>query len=320
MKSPFQLLAVLLAAAILAAGCGGGGRKEKAGAPAAGGKITIYTTVFPLFDFARNVGGERVEVFNLLPPGADPHHWEPTPGELVKIQKAAVFVYCGAGLEQWAENALKNVSRERTVVVDCSEGIDLMEESGHGDGHDREGDRHHSSRADPHIWLDPVCAGIMVDNILAGLTKADPAGKDYYTSNADNYKGRLARLDASYREALGAAKVKQFVVSHDAFGYLAKRYGLDQVPIRGVTAEGDPSPARMAEIVELVRKHGIKYIFCDSLASPAVSEAIARETGAKTLMLHHIASLTEKEWREGKNYLSLMEENLENLKKACQNG
>ncbi|MCL6611131.1 MAG: metal ABC transporter substrate-binding protein [Peptococcaceae bacterium] len=309
-KRMLRLAAVALAAVILTAGCGGG-RGERVNAGPAGGKVEIYTTIFPLYDFARNIGGDRVEVACLLPPGADPHHWEPTPGELVKIQNSDVFVYCGAGLERWAENALKSVGPgRRRVVVDCSRGIELLEGSGHGDEHE--------SGADPHIWLDPVNAGIMVDNILAGLIAADPANKEYYAANAANYKERLADLDRRYREALAETKVKKFVVSHAAFGYLARRYGLEQASVRGLAADTEPSPSRMAEIVDLVRKHGIKYIFLEPLTSPRVSEAIARETGAGILVLNPIAVLTGEELKSGKNYLSLMEENLENLKMALE--
>ncbi len=305
-----RLAAALVAAGVLLSGCAGEGRDVKPAAAPAGGKLKVYTTVFPLYDFARNVGGDRVEVANLMPPGADPHHWEPTPGDLVKVQRSDVFVYCGAGLEHWAENILKTAGPGKPVVVDSSKGVRVLSGGhGHGDGH---------GGADPHIWLDPVNAVIMVDNILAGLVRADPAGRDYYTAAAGSYKARLEDLDRRYREGLATAKVKQFVVSHDAFGYLAKRYGLEQVPIRGVLADTEPGPARMAEIVDIVRKRGIKYIFTESMTSPRVSEAIARETGAGVLSINHIGALSEKEWSEGKSYLSLMEENLEKLIKACE--
>lgn len=313
-NSKLWLAAALLAAGILLAGCAGGGRGEKSAAAPAGGKLTVYTTVFPLYDFTRNLGGDRVEVINLLPPGADPHHWEPTPGELVKVHKSDVFVYCGAGLERWAENVFKTAGPGKPVVVDSSKGVQVLS-GGHDHGEDH-GEGH--GGADPHIWLDPVNAVIMVDNILAGLLRADPAGRDYYTAAAGSYKSRLADLDRRYREGLAPARVKHFVVSHDAFGYLAKRYGLEQVPIRGVTADVEPGPARMAEIVDIVRKQGIKYIFSESMTSPRVSEAIARETGAGVLNISHIGALSEKEWKEGKSYLSLMEENLEKIIKACE--
>lgn len=323
------LLPVLLAAVLLLAGCPGGGQKEKASVPS-GEKVVVYASVFPLFDFARNIGGERVQVLNLMPPGSDPHHWEPTPGDLVKISKSGVFLYCGAGLESWVDGALKNIDQNRLVVVDSSRGVQLLTISAE-DGHEQEekngeeeknkggeAEDHGHSGVDPHIWLDPLNAGVMVDNILAGLVKADPAGREYYSANAERYKAGLVALDKRYRAALEGAKVKEFVVSHAAFGYLARRYRLNQVPIRGLTADTEPSPARMAEIVNLVRRQGIKYIFFEPTVSPKVSEAIARETGAGILVLNPIAGITEKQINDGKDYLSLMEENLENLITASQ--
>lgn len=313
MAKALRFLAVCLACGLILAGCASTDRRGGVPAAGTGDRIKVTTTIYPLYDFTRNIGGDRVEVFNLLPPGAEPHHWEPTAGDVIKISTSQVFIFCGAGLEPWAENILKNSSNGKTTVVDSSSGVKLLQEGGeqHEGGHGKESE-------DPHIWLDPSNAAIMVDNILSGLVKADPANRDYYTANAQSYKGRLADLDGRYRAALAGARIKYFVVSHDAFGYLAQRYGLEQLPIRGLTADAEPSPARMAEIVDLVRKHGIKHIFYETLVSPAVSKAVARETGAQTLVLNDIAGLSEEEISQGKNYLTVMEENLENLKKACE--
>lgn len=311
----FQLV-ILITIGLLLAGCTSVRKDAAPQDPAAKStekKVIVYTTIYPLFDFTRNICGDRAEVRNLLPPGADPHHWEPTPGDIVKINKSNVFVYAGAGLESWVEGALKNADTGKMVLVDCSRGIKLLEGGGH-----EEDDEKHDSGADPHIWLDPVNAALIVDSIRDGLIKADPANKEYYNANAAQYKEKLAKLDSDYRTALAGAKVRYFVVSHAAFGYLAGRYGLEQVPIRGLTADTEPNPARMAEIVELVRKNSIKYIFFETLVSPKVSEALARETGAGILMLNPMGGLSEKELAEGKNYLTIMEENLKNLKTACE--
>ncbi|MFZ5646888.1 MAG: metal ABC transporter substrate-binding protein [Bacillota bacterium] len=300
-----------------------GGGKDPGPSSGTGEKVRVTATIFPLYDFARNIGGDRVEVYSLLPPGAEPHHWEPAPGDLVMLGKSKVLLYNGAGLESWLESALKNVDRSKMTVVDCSAGVTLIGGREHdGDGGDQKEDHKEEHKggemSDPHIWLDPANAAVMVDNILSGMVKADPANSDYYTENAGKYKARLADLDGKYRSALAGAAIKHFVVSHDSFGYLARRYGLEQVPIRGLNADSEPGPARMAEIVDLVRKYRIKYIFYETLVSPRVSEAIARETGARTLVLNDVAGLTEKEISQGKNYLSVMEENLQNLKTACE--
>ncbi|MCL5057738.1 MAG: metal ABC transporter substrate-binding protein [Actinobacteria bacterium] len=294
-------VALLIIMALFLAGCSGGppGRSS-------GGKIRVCATTYPLYDFAKNIGGDRIEAFMLLPPGAEPHHWEPAPGDIIKISGSDVLVYNGAGLESWLENTLIQVDRNKTAVVDSSSGVDLIR------GEDGE------QGQDPHIWLDPVNAQKMVDNILEGLVKADPANKDYYAANAREYKARLAELDGRYRAALSGAGIRQIVVSHDAFGYLARRYGLEQISARGLSADSEPSPARLAEIVELVREHHIKYIFYETLVSPKVSETIAEEAGVGTLVLNPVAGLSEEEMAGGEDYLKIMGENLENLKAACE--
>lgn len=327
MKRSLKVLLFILAACILVSGCSGDRRSTGGEAPGSE-KIKLATTIFPVYEFARNIGGDRVEVYNLLPPGAEPHHWEPNPRDLIRINDAQLFVYCGAGLEPWVESILKNTDRSRLTVVDTSKGVQLLE--GGGDRHDEsqsggvedsgvhQKEEHDHSGTDPHIWLDPANAGIMVDNILEGLVQADPAGKEYYTENAKKYRASLADLDGRYRDALAGAGQKHLVVSHDAFGYMAHRYGLEQLSIRELSADSEPSPARMAEIVGLVKKYRIKYIFSETMISPAVSEAIAREAGVKTLVLNPIDGLSEKEIAGGKSYLSIMEENLSNLKIACE--
>lgn len=297
----FRPAALIIALTIILAGCAG----EPAG-KSAGGKIKVCATTYPLYDFAKNIGGDRIEAFMLLPAGAEPHHWEPAPGDIIKIGGSDVLVYNGAGLESWLGSTLTQVDRNKTAVVDSSSGVELMS------GEDGENGQ------DPHIWLDPVNAQKMVDNILEGLVKADPANKDYYAANAQEYKARLAELDSRYRAALSGAGIRKIVVSHDAFGYLARRYGLEQVAARGLSADSEPSPARLAEIVALVRENHIKYIFYETLVSPKVSETIAREAGVGTLVLNPVASLTEKEMAGGEDYLKIMEENLKNLKAACE--
>lgn len=314
MKKNLWFLIILLITGLWLAGCSGTEEKEKS--TSAAGKIKVYTTIYPVYDFTRNVGGDKVEVHNLLPPGTDSHQWEPKPEEMIKVNKADVFIY---GLESWKDNILKNTDRTRTVVVDTSKGIDLLGGiDGHSDAHHHTGEKVDSDSSDPHIWLDPLNACMMVDNITEGLIQADPANKEYYHDNAGKYKEKLFELDREYQSTLSGFKEKKFVVSHDAFGYLAGKYGLQQVPIRGLNADVEPTPARMAEIVELIRKNRIEYIFYESLISPKVSETIARETGAKTLVLNPIDGLTREEISKGKTYLSIMEENLKNLKMSLE--
>lgn len=315
-KKHLWLLIMLLIAVLWLAGCSG--TEEKAKSASGEGKIKVYTTVYPAYDFTKNVGGDKIEVHNLLPPGTDAHQWEPRPEDMIKVNKADVFIY---SLEHWKETILKNTDRSRIVLIDISKGVDLLGDiNGHSDDDHRNhpGERADLDSIDPHIWLDPLNARIMVDNITEGLINADPVNKEYYHDNGGKYKEKLSALDREYQSTLSGYKEKKIVVSHDAFGYLARRYGLQQVPVRGLNADVEPSPARMAEIVELIRKNKIDYIFYESLISPKVSETIARETGAKTLVLNPIDGLTKEEFSKGKTYLSIMEENLKNLKMSLE--
>ncbi|MGQ9556883.1 MAG: metal ABC transporter substrate-binding protein [Desulfurispora sp.] len=275
----------------------------------------VYTTIYPLYDFASRVGGDRVEVINIMPPGVEPHHWEPRPADLANMHRADVFVYCGAGLEGWVQNTLQSLSQPNLVIVDASRGISLLDASGK-ESPEQPGT--HLEKKDPHIWLDPVNAALMVDNILEGLCQASPQNAAYFQSNARQYKAKLAELDSAFRQLARQAKIKHFVTSHAAFGYLAKRYGLIQIPLRGLSADSEPAPRTMLQIARQVKDLKIKYIFFESLLSPRASLALARETGAQTLVLHPLANVSREEFAARKGYLEIMQENLRNLQIALE--
>lgn len=301
-------------------------------------RVHVVCSIYPVYDFARNVGGDRIRVSCLVPPGAEPHGWEPSPRDMVELQKADLFVYCGAGMEQWVGKTTGILQEKGIALVDASEGIELIygsasNEHAHEYGHHKEAKRanhtgnsiasppgNDAAAVDPHVWVDPVNAMTMVDNIALGLAGVDPENKGYYEQNAQRYKGQLAALHSDFEKAMAGVKRREFVTSHASFGYLARRYGLVQVPLRGLSPEVEPTPARMAEVVELVREKGIRYIFFESLVSPKVSKVIAGETGAEVLVLNPVGGLTAEEMAAGKDYLSIMRENLENLVKALETG
>ncbi len=287
--------------AMLAAGCGAG-----AGAgPGPGTGTLVYTTIFPVYDFTSNVCGDRARVVQLVPDGAEPHDWEPSPRDVAGLKQADVFIYNGAGMEAWVDKLLRAQENSQVLAVDCSAGAELLPAPG-GKG------------VDPHIWLDPLNAALMVDNIARAMQQADPANAAYYRENAGRYKARLEELHEKYAATLAKAKLRKFVVSHAAFGYLARRYGLEQVAVLGISPSAAPGPARMAEIIETVRREGIKYIFCETLVSTRVPDIIAKEAGVKTLVLNPLGGITSRERRAGRDYLSIMEENLHNLSLALE--
>jgi len=316
------VVGLIVLCGLLLTGCSFGGAKTGDGNGAApSGKLKVVASIYPVYDFAKHIGGDKAEVSCLVPPGAEPHDWEPSPKDIIVLQRADVFVYCGAGMEQWVAKALENIDQTRLLAVDAGKNVELLTGSGqyyHRTAGSETGEAAlmNTANVDPHIWLDPLNAAVMVENITAALVKADPANQSYYERNAAAYRGQLMALHKEYQAQLGGAKGKSFVTSHAAFGYLAKRYGLIQLPLRGLSPEAEPTPARMAEVVQLVREEKIRYIFFESLVSPKVSEVIAAETGAGTLVLNPLDGLTAGEIAGGADYLTVMRENLVNLQRS----
>lgn len=268
-------------------------------------KLQVTASFYPLFDFAKNVGGDKVQVTNITPAGAEPHDFAPSPKALADAQKAAVFIYNGGHLEPWTEGFLRDYA---SVAVQASNGMDLLEaaDEEHGDEQVR----------DPHFWLDPVLAQQIVTNIRDGLSKADPANAEYYAKNTADYNAKLAQLDNDYKQGLAECRLRSLVSSHDAFSYLGKRYNLEISAIAGVSTEEEPSAAKLAELSQLVTNKGIKYIFFESLVSPRLADTIAAETGAQTLVFDPIEGLQHEDQQQGKNYLSVQQGNLANLRTA----
>lgn len=277
-------------------------------------KITVFTTIYPLYDFAKNIGGNHIEVINLIPTGAEPHGWEPSPQDIAKLHQADIFIYCGAGLEPWIHPVLNSLDTNKILLVDSSVGLDIDSTNNHNSHH------HTAHQHDPHIWLDPINAQVQVNNIAEALIKADPIHTEYYRQNQANYIGKLSQLDQEYQNKLSKVTNKKFVTSHAAFGYLAERYGLEEIPLRGLSPEVEPSPARLAEVVKLCRENNIKYIFFEHFVSDKVSQTIANEIGGGTLILHPLGGITEDQLNQNQDYISLMKENLNNLLIALGDG
>ena len=284
-------------------------------------KLKVIATVYPVYEFVRQVGGDKVEVSMLLPAGAEPHAWEPTAKDLVKIREAKAVFYHGAGLEGWAAKLLTQDKLGSTQAIEVSKGIPLLKEEGHNEhGHSHSKDHSsgqlHDEETDPHVWLDPVLAQQEVRTIADALAALDSENQSYYKSNADKYISELQALHKEFEAALTSAIKREIVTNHAAFGYLAARYQLKQLAIMGLAPDAEPTPDKMAKIVQTVREHKIGYIFSETLVSAKLAETIARETGAKVLVLHPIDQITESELKAGQNYLTLMRGNLANLKKA----
>jgi zinc transport system substrate-binding protein len=282
-------------------------------------KLRVVTTLFPLYDFARQVGRERIEVNLLLPPGIEAHAFEPRPADIRRIQDADIFLFTNKFMEPWVDGLLKGVDARSLIIVDTSQSITLLQRTDgqEGEEHARHDD---SGNADPHIWLDFSNAMRMVDTIASQFIAKDPHGKDFYMKNAAEYKKRLEELDEKYKNTLSHCKNRVIVhAGHFAFGYLTNRYGINYISAyKGFSPDAEPTPRRLVEITKNVRRYGVKYIYYEELVTPKVANIISKETGCGLLMLHGAHNVTREEMQGGVTFTSLMEKNLENLKMGLE--
>ncbi len=266
---------------------------------------SIVASFYPLAEAAQQVGGANVHVTNLTAPGVEPHDLELTPDQMEAITTADVVLYLGGGFQPAVEDAIKDA---QGTVVDVSEGLrDLPVPST---------ETSPGLTADPHVWLDPVAYGQVVDRVESALAQVDPSGASTFATNADAFTARLTSLDRDYRSGLASCDRNIIVTSHAAFGYLAQRYGLQQEPIAGLSPEAEPTPQRLADLAALVERTGVTTIFTEDLVSPKVADTLASETGASTAVLNPLESLTSDQLSTGEDYVSVMEQNLATLRGA----
>lgn len=296
----------------LLTGCG----TQPADTAAGDGRLRVLTSFYPMYDFACKIGGDCIDVTNMVPSGTEPHDWEPSTNDLKNLEKADVFIYNGADMEPWADDLLVNRS-DTLRVVEASENVELRTTDGeHEHAHEHEGADHHHGDFDPHVWLDPENAKIEMEAIRDALCAADPENSTVFQSNYEKYAAELDALDTEFREKLAPLPNRTIVVAHEAFGYLCDAYGLTQVGIEGLSPDSEPDPGRMAEVIDFVREHSISTIFFEELVSPKVAEAIASETGAQAKMLSPLEGLSDEQAASGADYFSVMHDNLAALMEA----
>lgn len=280
---------VALAALLALAGC------REGPAPT---RPLVVTTIFPLWDLTRHVAGDRAEAQALVPPGVEPHDWEPSPRDVSLVQRAAVFVHTGTGLDAWASRLVGGLG-SRTEVVDAARGLSLLSQG---------------ASVDPHVWLDPTLARAQTQTIAEGLTRADPAGAPVYRANAAKLAARLDALDQAFAAGLRDCARHELVTSHAAFAYLARRYGLIQLPVMGIAPEAEPNPADLAAIVRTARERHVTHVFFEPLVSPRLAQTLAREIGATTLPLDPIEGVSREQAAADAGYVELMQANLATLR------
>lgn len=304
---------LLLSILFVVAGCGN--KQETAKTD----KLQVVTTFYPMYDFTKNVVGDNGEVSVLMKAGTEPHDYEPSAKDIAKIADSDVFVYNSEEMETWVGSVLKNIDTKKTVVIDASKEIKLLEgsheEEDEDHDHDHEG---HSHAHDPHVWLDPVLAKEEVNAIKEGLIQADKTNKASYEKNAKTYSDKLDALNEKFEAGLKDAKNRTFVTQHAAFAYLAARYDLKQVAISGISPDQEPSPAKLAELNDFVKENNIKVIYFEETASPKIAKTLAKETGATLAVLSPIEGITKEDQDQGIDYIKVMENNLKALQETIK--
>lgn len=307
----YLLTATIMIGALLFAACGNTNKKADKKED-----LTIVTTFYPIYDFTKEIVGDEGNVKLLIPAGTEPHDFEPSAKERAEISDADVFVYNSSDMEFFVDSLKDSVDSKQTLMIEAAKGIDRLE-SQEADEHEESEEGHdHAHEYDPHVWLDPVLAIKEVRTIAGELGEKYPDKKEIFTKNADAYIKKLEALDQKYSEELKNATNRTFVTQHAAFAYLANQYNLEQVAISGVSPDQEPTPSRLAELKEFVKKNNIKVIYFEENASSKVAETLSNETGVKLEVLNPLESLTNEQIKAGENYISVMEKNLEALKES----
>jgi zinc transport system substrate-binding protein len=299
-------------ACVTLAGCGG---SDSGGSGGGGDKLSVVASFYPLEFIAKKVGGDAVHVTTLTAPGVEPHDLELTPKQVGAVADAKVVLF-EKGLQPAVDQAVEQNAKDAGFDVSPvahleATGADFEE---HEPGESADPAARSGKALDPHFWLDPVRYTGVVDAVADRLVQADSANAAAYKERAAALHAELTKLDGEYRAGLRTCKLKVFVTSHEAFAYLAQRYGLEMIGIAGFTPDAEPSPARIKEVQDIVHRDHITTIFSEELVSPKVADSIARDVKVKTAVLSPIEGLTDASSTE--DYLSLMRENLQALQKA----
>lgn len=268
---------------------------------AAAGRLKVSVTFDAMKEFTEAVGGDKVEISTIIPDGTEPHDFEPKAQDLVGLSTAKVFVYSGFGMESWAVKAVQSADNPGLVTVEASKGAEPIKNTDAGEIKDH-------GQYDPHIWLSLKGAEIETKNIKDGLVKADPSNKEYYEKNCGDFVSQLEKLYAEYDKKFKSVPQKSFVTGHAAFGYLCRDFGLEQNSVEDVYAEGEPSARQLAELVKYCKANKVTTVFAEKMASPEVSQTLAKEVGAKVETIYTVES-----GEDNKTYLERAESNLSKI-------
>lgn len=293
-------LALVFGLAVLGASCSAGDSKSQAESS----KLRVVASFFPAAEAAARIGGERVEVTNLTPAGAEPHDLELTTDQVDQLEDADLVLFVGEGFQPAIEAAIR---RRNGPSINMLDGLSLRETVSEGES---------KGKLDLHFWLDPLLMVDAAEQIEDSMSDLDPSGAEQFQSNADQYRRTLRDLDAEFAAGLAQCKRREIVTTHAAFGYLTKRYGLVQQSISGLSPESEPDAEVFAKLTSLIRSKGVTTVFSETLGASDPAAALAREAGVQTAVLHTIETLTRDELDDRKDYATVMRGNLATLRKA----
>ncbi len=265
------LLSVFLSMTLVACG------DSKEGKPVeSNGKINLVTSFYGMKALAEEIGGDKVEIYNITPEGSEPHDFEPKAKDIKLIENGDIFIYNGAGMEHWVEKTLKTISNKDLIVVEASKNVELIE----GEG----------GKQDPHTWLGLTSSKIEANNIKNALIEKDATNKEYYEKNYNKFIEKIESIEKDYSEKYKELRNRDFITGHETFGYLCKDLGIVQKSIEGLFAEGEPSPKQLEELINYCKKNNVKIIFVEELISPELSDTLAREIDGSTVKIYTLHS------------------------------
>ncbi len=282
-------------------------------------KIKVSVTFDAIKEFVQAVGKDKVEISIIITSGTDSHSFEPKAQDLINIINADLFVYNGLGMERWVDDVISAADNPDLIVVDSSNGADVIEINTAAENHDHE-DEHESEQGhshgkyDPHLWLGIKGAQTQIKNIKDALIQADPTNKEYYEQNYNDFNSRLENLYNKYNIKFKNLEKRTFVTGHAAFGYLCRDFGLEQNSVRDMFADGEPSAQQLTQLVEYCRENNVTTIFTEEMASPEVSQTLANEVGAKMEIIYTIENP-----QDNMTYLERMESNLSKIYESLTN-
>ena len=275
--------------------------------------MTATTTIYPLYSIAKEVGGDKIKLQNLIPFGVEAHGFDPTPADMAKLSKSDLFITSSDSMEPWKDKIVKSLKIE-DKVFDMSEHVKLKEIQEENEEH-HEHDHDHGT-FDPHYWVSLNNYILMTEAIIKLFIKKDSVNKDFYIQNSNNYLIKVKALKEKYDSSMLTCTNKKILVNHDAFAYFADDYGVKQYSISGMSPEDKPSAKQIADLIDLVKNEKINTVFFEEFASPKVAQTIAKATNVKIDTLRPAENISKEENKKGYGYLQIMEENLEKLKFA----